>query len=146
MKKLTLDFYEQNSMSSIGISCQLTDYKMLFNINKTLKYQFKKEDNLVINVAKIKGSFSLYFFDDLSNERKIYLLSNNDNGNILISELKQFDYFFIVDSNADDDYMNEIAKKIKGISQVIFTQNIDLEKVKNYDVFCEEFDSHIDTI
>ena len=44
MKKLTLDFYEQNSMSSIGISCQLTDYKMLFNINKTLKYQFKKED------------------------------------------------------------------------------------------------------
>jgi len=144
MKKLTLEFEEPAPWQTIGISSQLADYKLVFRINKALKTEFKRFDNFVAGTAKMKGEFSLYVFNDKANRLKIFLLSNKSNGNILIREFRQLDYFFIIDGEPEGRYLKDTVNKLREIPDVLFTQMIDMETVKNYSALTEAFELHVD--
>lgn len=146
MKKLTLEFEEQNSYHIIGISSQIPDYKLLFHINKIMKLQFVRVDDFEIMQKVFKGSYSLYIHQDQNDRLDFFLLSNKKGGKSLITEFKQLDFFFIIDGDIDNSSLKEISTNLRKIPQVLFTQIIDLEGIKNYSVLFESFELHLDKV
>jgi hypothetical protein len=146
MKKLTLEFDDLQAWFTIGISSQLPDYKLLFRINKALQVKFIRVDDFAVNLPKMKGIFSLYAHYDVVNKIDFFLLSNRNEGKVLLSEFKQLDYFFIIKDETGSDLIDEYKSKIKTIEEVMFTQIIDIESAKNYPIVAEGFEMHLDEI
>jgi len=146
MKKLTLDFDEPNGYSAIGISSQLADYKLLFHVNRILKLQFIRVENFEINNKYFSGNFSLYIHQDQNNRLDFFLMANKSDGKVLVSEFKQLDFLFIIEGEIDPVFISNITSKLRKIPQVLFTQEIDIEGIKNYSVLSEAFEMHLDRV
>lgn len=146
MKKITLEFEDLQSWFTIGISCQLPDYKLLFRINKVLKTNFSRVEDFKIDVAKFKGNFSVYWYFDNINQVECFLISNRNEAKVLLNEFKQLDYFLIIRDEFGSELLEEYKGKIKEIKEVLFTQIIDIESIKNYAALAEAFEIHIDKI
>jgi hypothetical protein len=146
MKKLTLEFEDLESWFTLGISCQLPDYKLLFRINKNLKVQFKRVESFQVNLPEFKGTFSLYAYYDSINEVECFLLSNHMNSKSLVSEYKQLDYFLLLRDRSESDLLLQYKDKIRKINEVIFTQAIDIEALKNHNILAEALEIHMEKI
>jgi len=146
MKKLVLDFEEPNGYIAIGISSQMADYKLLFHINKFLKLQFSRVDDFEIKNKFFSGNFSLYIHQDQNDRLDFFILSNKSKGKALVSELKQLDYLFIIDGDIDPALVKDISSGLRKLPQIIFTQIIEFDSIKNYSVLSEAFEKHLDSI
>lgn len=146
MKKLTLEYNNIEAWHAIGISCQLADFKLIFQINKKLKIRFSRVEDFAVKIDKINGRFSLYTYFDTINQVEILLLSNRNESKILLSDYKQLDYFLIIRDESGDLVLDEYKVKIKEINEVLFTQIIEIESVKNYSLFAEALEMHLDSI
>ena len=146
MKKLTLVFDDDFHWEIIGISCQLADYKLVFKINKELKTAFKRVEDFKTQAGKSNKAYSLYVFNDESNQLSFYLLSNKSENLHLVSEYSRLDYFLIVEGEPEDKFLKEISKKLKAIPEVLFTQIIDTSTIKNFSQLSEDFELHIDSL
>lgn len=143
-KKLKLDFEECSHFDAIGISCQLADYKLLFHINKQMKYKFKRVPNFKVVQKNLAKEFSLYQHPEPENHRNLFLLANKNSNLSLIPEFHQLDYFLVIDGESDSKFLRSLAKQLRKIDQIILTQIIDLESIKNYDDLASNFEYHID--
>jgi len=146
MKKLTLDFEEPNDYIVIGISSQIPDYKLLFHVNKLLKMQFVRVDNFEIKQKNFSGSYSLYIHRDQNDHLDFFLLANKTSGKVLIPQYKQLDYFFIIDGDTDPSLIKELSSGLRKLTQILFTQVIELEGIKDYSVLAEAFEIHLDKV
>ena len=52
MSKLSLNFEEDYSFLLIGISCHAKDYRLCWELNKLLNFDFARADDLEINSKK----------------------------------------------------------------------------------------------
>ncbi|MBN2747404.1 MAG: IPExxxVDY family protein [Bacteroidales bacterium] len=145
MKKLTLDYEAPQQMQTLGISCQLADYKLIFRINKQLNIKFVRLESLTVNAGRFLGTYSLYHYYDAENELNIYLLSNKTDNGVLISDFKQLDYFLILRGEyADEEIVLSYKTQLRKVEEVLFLQTIDMEAIKNYLLFAEAFEMHIE--
>ncbi len=145
MKKLTLDYEAPQQMQTLGISCQLADYKLIFRINKQLNIKFVRLESFTVNAGRFSGTYSLYHFYDSENEMDIYLLSNKMDNGVLISDFKQLDYFLILRGEyVDEDLLLSYKIQLRQVDDILFLQTIDIESIKNYLLFAEAYELHIE--
>ena len=145
-KKLVLDFEEEVSYSFIGISSSLKDYKLNFFMNKISGFDFKRVDSFKFSFNKQEFNYSLYIYIDNDNMRNYYLISNKDNAVRLVKDFIIFDYILILDGEIEEDYVSELAKKIKTVPGVMLSSVLDDEIFNKIPNLRAKFDMHMDTI
>jgi len=145
-KKLMLDFEDEISYSFIGISSSLKDYKLNFFINKLSGFDFKRVDSFIFSFNNQKFYYSLYIYIDHDNMHNYYLISNKHNAVRLVKDFIVFDYILIMDGEIDDDYVFELAKKIKTVPGVMLSSVLDNEIFDKIPKLRSEFDLHLDAV
>ncbi len=129
MKKYLLNFSTEstNNIYAAGISCTEPDYKLCWLLNNTLNTDLTKSDDIVIsNKDNTNDSFLLYkyIYDDI--DLQLFLISNKNEGRILLDKLKNIDYIFVMKGIDADSQIFSKLKTIESISIIPF--DISLQK------------------
>ena len=71
-----------------------------------------------------------------------YLLGNSDRGAKLIPSRKEIDFFLLIKNAISFDRVNEIAKVLRSIPNVVGVFNQEMELIKDMDVLLEVIELH----
>lgn len=118
-----------------GINSPLEDYRLCWQLNQILDWQLKRVEDIEFFQPKEKKyqQFSAYQYINDLDYYTIEIIKNKNEGNILIPEMKNFDYIFLF--QGEDDYFNknEITQALKQIKDIqsIFEINKDTIKSKH---------------
>ena len=153
ISKLNLEDFCNEVFSLFAIHTDLDDYRLAYFLNKHLGINlFRKTFDL--DFVNSKGSFSVFEYIDQTNFLKWSLISNIYNYNFstkasnddlfvesnnlvqkvnLLTEYKNVNYLLKIENNESQVDLEDIAKEIKSISQVItlYDINKDLKNKEN---------------
>ncbi len=132
--KLVVD-YEFN-FKLLGLISTAKDYKLAWSINIALAIKLVKNQDLKIEFVNDKHLIiSNYIFE--TENSSLRLLKNktlevvDPAFSYLLPELKDFDYFIIIEDSADSFSATEVINKIKKISWIQYIAKLDTVKLKS---------------
>ena len=144
-KKQVLKSSIDSDVSLIGITCQLKSYRLSFSINKALRFQFRRIDDLEVpgfNGSDMLGyPFLVYDHPDLKN--LFCLVSNYHPQKKLITSMRQVDYFLVARNPLDRYTKGSLMEKLRKISQVVAVYEINPNSNKDMDQLLEDLELHI---
>lgn len=133
MKTKKLKYKPQFNFKLIGISSSEEDYKISWRLSKILKSEFIKSESLQI----IDPRFTEYLvFSVFENEDKyklpdIKLVANKGIEGFLIEELKNIDFFIIVNNDEETDFDEIIIENLKKEDGITAVFSLDPDKLKS---------------
>lgn len=138
MAKLKLDFEYEIDFFLLGLSCHLPDYRLAYILNKELKIDLVRQQDLDLKTSKSKdkGFYSYYQYDNEELYTTIGLIANRSEVGYYVPELKQMDYFLqLWLPNFEEEELNDVMLKLKKSQQILACINIDVESLKSKNNF-----------
>jgi len=143
-RKLKFEVRQETEVSVIGIVSLLKDYRLVWNINQSLKINLSKKNDLAFSPGgKQDLFFSFYHGQDLDNKLEYYLLSNGQKGSNLIAEKKEFNYFMLLQGPLMDTFAAEAISKLRQIPNLISAYIIHSSSIKSISALLEEIELHM---
>jgi hypothetical protein len=138
MAKNKLDISYEIDFDLIAINASIKEYKLAWVLNKSLGWDLAKKNNIEIEFTGNKSlSVSNYFY---KTEYQSFRLIKNRAEDLeeqfnafLIPELKNFDYFVMLENESDSFDLNSFISKIKQIPFVQFAVIVDTAALKSRD-------------
>lgn len=141
-----------NDYSLIGIHSSEEDYRLAFLLNMHLLTKFSKSKH-DLDFKNRSDSFSIFEFEDDSNQLTNFLISNKfigdatgsletnlfskkisySNVSYLIPEKRKVDYFLKIEGDISDTELNKTIYKINNINQVITSYKINPSSLRSKD-------------
>lgn len=136
MKKNKLVVNYGYDFELLGLISLAKDYKMAWAINQAISIKLVKNQDLKIEFVNDKNLIiSNYIFE--TENSKLRLLKNKALENtdpsfsFLLPELKNFDYFILIEDKAESFSIKELIAKIKDVPIVQYIAKLDTEKIKS---------------
>jgi hypothetical protein len=126
------DFFENARL--LGIVASLEQYRLCWNLNQILNFDFRINNNLEIHLNKKTRHyfFPVYEYGQQSGTIKHYIYSNEDDGEYLLPEFKHLDFLWLMkDDIMEDDEVKLFIDSIKTIPSVQMVVELTNEKIKN---------------
>jgi len=127
IKKHTIEFETDYEYDMIGICAHHSDYRIVWEINEQLEFQFIKNPEL-FNIWNSKGvllsEHPYYLFKDIENYTTFFLITNKHHNEFLIPEKKQIDFFIFILNNQIYP-LQELITKLKNLNTVIAAYSFD---------------------
>ncbi len=124
MKKNVLQLDFEYEFTLFSIVSPLKDYRICWHLNKIIHGNFLRKNDLEINIKKLKkiNRFSLFNHTDAISKVSYNLVSNKNLGTYLVKELKQIDFFLIINGYISDIEKKDLLTSLKGIDalQTVF--------------------------
>jgi hypothetical protein len=129
----------------IGIACHHKDYRLSYLLNKKLDFVFSKQQDLVITLKDRKepASFSFYYYKDEDQGISYLLISNRSEEYVLLPELKQLDFLFMVEGNVKKSRNDQLLKAVSSIPNVLTAYEINLTTIRNYGSLLTDIELHL---
>jgi hypothetical protein len=129
----------------IGVSCHLMDYRLSHLLNKELGFNFRKEDDLKINVSAIKQAvpFSFYTYKDEDQRNSYNLISNFSQDVILVPEFKHTDFIMLIEGDLKKNKKDALLKAIRSVQKVVTAFEIKVTDIKNPETFLTDIEMHL---
>lgn len=128
-----------------GINSSVEDYRLCLYLNQSLNWNLKRVHDIEFYSSQIKGfkHFNAYMYQNEADFYTLELIQNKNSGNILIPELKNIDFLFLL--HGEDEYFEKEAfstllSKIQGVQSVI-QLNINTLKSK-HNLLIRHFNEH----
>ncbi len=146
MNKINLVQNLAKEVDMIGISTSLKDYRLSLFINNTFSLCLKKLNDFDADyiVKKDNSRFSVYYYNDIDNLTKYFLLSNKCNLSVLIPSYKQADFFMIMLSSVLKNNTDEIINKIKKIKNIQTAFPVDKSQIKIFNSLINGLTYHLE--
>lgn len=118
-----------------GINSSIEDYRLCLQLNQRLRWNFKRVQDIEFYSSQIKGfkHFNTFKYKNEADFYTLELIQNKNSGNILIPELKNIDFLFLLHGESeyfDIEAFTEALGKISGVQSAI-RLNIDSLKSKH---------------
>jgi len=115
-----LNYLPDYNFKILGIISDEKDYKLVWNINNNLKWDFVREENyqLYNNKSKSERQFPHFSFTNDENYTTYKLLANKHEGLPLLEELKNIDYLLIIYDESGSENIPELTEKLKKIDSI----------------------------
>ena len=120
-RKHLLDFENEIEFDLIGICTPHPDYRVVWDINSTLKWQLEKAPDLfeMSNKKGLSHSKHTYFYwKDEENYVEYYFIRNKSENKFLIPEYHQIDYFIII-NNLQLETVEELVQRMKKVGNIM---------------------------
>lgn len=130
MAKLTLELDEDYSFKLIGINCHIKDYRLCWEINEALDFDFVKEEDYEIITKSQKQGYSFYSYLDEENHIDYYLISNRGEFGRLIPEEKS-DFLLLIKGSLTKGQLNQIGEQLHRIKNILTAYPIEVENLKS---------------
>ena len=150
MSKYTLDAEYDFDFSLLAISAYVPDYKMCIEVNRLLNIELMRDAPIELSHKNISSPllFSCFSFLDEEEQSECILLSNKSTNTVasskraapslfteerqdvkflLVPELAQTDFLFILKADNHRDLIYNIQNKLKSITFALSVQKIDPE-------------------
>lgn len=133
MNKLTLKYEPDYDFVLIAITAPLKDYKLCYKINKQLLIQFYRVDELCLQftIADDPVYFSKFHYKAARTDTDLYLLANKGTEGLLIPEMKNADFFILIQNYIDKEDLERIMVGLNQISEVLVAIEVDPKKLKS---------------
>ena len=135
MKKSILKIQHDYSFRLIGLVTPEKDYRIGWFINEYGKIDLSRKDDIVID--KKEQSKKLFFcrFQYFSEEDKVeyILLCNKCNGDHLIPEWKEIDYFLKISGDFLEQQLDELVESLSIIPGVQLVKEVKADSLKSID-------------
>ncbi len=117
----------------IGISSHENDYRISWAINKFcgLKLVKDKDHCIVDNRYPDSLVFSQFIYNDEDSILSYRLIANRCMDGFLIGEMRNIDYFFLIQGEISTEFTADLTKKISKLSMVNAAFQIDPNKLKS---------------
>ncbi len=132
-RKKNIKFEQDFEGVIFGIISQLKDYRLCWHINKQLDLDLRRLNDLeIINRRKNKTAiYSLYKYENEMDKWVVNLVSNKYQGENLIPEMKQADFFLVIRGEVNNDHRQMISSSLKNISDTQLVILIDYATLKS---------------
>jgi hypothetical protein len=141
VKKIHLEGDFSEGYYLTGIVCSLPDFRMAYFINRQLQIQLKKYEDFSFFGGK-EQAFSWYHFFDNAQRREYFLIQNKRKEEILLPDLRNFDYLLLLYGNFSTAFREELLSKLRRTPAVAAAFFQDINQVKNGDMLIELNEIH----
>lgn len=120
----------------LGIVSAAREYKLAWNLNKTLGINLKKEHDAVIEF-KNKNNLQVSFLNHEANYHEVTQILNacketaNGKRTFLIPELSNYDYFLKLEGPHFEDAPDHVITAIKKLPVIQYVSNIEVNTLKS---------------
>ena len=129
---LAEEFFEDASL--LGIVAPQKDYQFCWQLNQSLGFHFRVNNDLEIQLTKKKRSyfFSIFEYKVPAITLTHYLYNNQYDGEYLLPEFKHLDFLWLIkgDPVAAEDLKN-LMQSVRTIQGVQLVTEMTNEKIKN---------------
>lgn len=136
---------EPASFTLVGISCHLPDYRLIFSLNKLLEFDFTRENDFKpasLNL-EVEEGYAFYLYCDEDQRLTYYLISNRNQGNLLLPAMKQLDFILVIEGELNKTSKEKLLSTFKAIPNVIIAFEIRFSELKNHESFLTDIEFHI---
>ena len=138
MGKNKLEINYEFNFDLVALNATVKEYKLAWGLNRFLHLNLTKRDNISLNFVQNRlMSISNYWHE--TDHLLIRLLKNRSEnsegrfGAFLLPEMKNFDYFLMIEDEADSFKINPFISRIKEIPFVQFAVTVDVAALKSKD-------------
>lgn len=131
MSKFVLNLEDQYEFTLIGISCHKKDYRLCWELNKSLNIDLVREEDLTVVDNKEELSFTFYRYLNREEYLDYYLIGNRSNNAILIPEQKMIDFWLKIEGDIYEEQKTTILNNLKGLPVVLTAFEINPESLKS---------------
>ncbi|MXV50064.1 IPExxxVDY family protein [Pedobacter sp. HMF7647] len=133
MNKLILKYEPDLDFILIAITAPLKDYRFCFKLNKELRIQFSRIDDLELQFGSGPEIqfFSRYYYQEPQTEVEFYLIANKGNEGWLIPEMKGTDYFILIRNYIDDEDREKFLGSVNKLNEVVSAVEVNPRKLKS---------------
>jgi len=131
MSKIQLKLEDDYDFCLIGISCHHKDYRLCYELNKSLEIDLEKDNDLVINKVSETVAFSLSLHLDEENHLEYYLIANKGTQGYLINEQKSADFFMMLKGVVNDNDVQQLITTLKSMNIILAAFEIQPESLKS---------------
>jgi hypothetical protein len=145
-KKLLLETRSEPAFFTlVGISSPLKDYRLSYLMNLSLESGLKKIDDFVtiLSGKKETDTFSLFYHRDEDQRNSYFLLSNRNQENFLLPEMRQMDFLLIIEGEFKKARKESLLKNIRNIQNVIASYEIRFSDLKNIENLLMDLELHM---
>lgn len=135
MKKQKLQVDYEYNFYLVGIIFPEKEYKLAWHLNRLLKINLAKNDDIIHNLMDFNLNISNFSY---STEHTIWRLLRNkclpeveNTSNYLLPELKDFDFIFQIEGDTETMDTPLILKNIQSVPKCRYAIQLSIEKLKS---------------
>lgn len=120
----------------IAITTTLRDYRVCYLINKYLQFDFRKIDDLKVDIYKNSAElvfFSRYHCHWETTETDFYFITNRGSDGLLIPEMREADYFMMIKNYIDEKELDDIVYRLNQLPEIVTAIKINPKKIKSHE-------------
>lgn len=157
MSNKTLKIDYNYNFELVGISDNIPDYKLCWILNTVLNWRLEKKQDININHAKtkhlynnapqlfeqnqiIESNHTLYAYKDESNAINYRIITNKNNGLLLLPELPKINHLLLIDDWIEENKLTYILEKINQIPFISTAFKLNFKKFSNKQNLIFEYD------
>lgn len=126
--KLDFDF----DFVLIAITTPLKDYRLCYKVNSIAKTDFRKIEDLTLTFKENTVKYHARFLYKMPNsDCQYYLIANKGSDGLLISEMREVDYFIIIKDFIDEEDLSMFLNRLKSINEIQAAVEISPERLKS---------------
>ncbi len=136
MKKNRLVADVQYDFLLMGIIAGIKEHRLAWILNQTGYFHFVKEPDIVLEFSD-NTKIVISNYTDSSDLHQHYLVrnrlvsSNSPKNQLVLSELKEFDFFLKLHTSVDDFNFDPVISSLKSNPAINYLIKLDLSKVKH---------------
>lgn len=135
MKKNKLESEYEFDFDLIGIVCNKKEYKLAWHLNGSLGVELEKQKDIKIEFANNTSMLiSNYFYESEFVQIELLknrLVSGGAMNQLLLPELKQFDFFVKFKDETGDMNSENVSVSIRDIPIIEYTMKLNFDKLKS---------------
>jgi hypothetical protein len=134
LKKQKLSVTANNEFSALGIASAEKDYRLCYQINKSLQLELERSANITVFDTASKKSYEVlcYYYNDKEQGARLYFVKNRQEQFIIIPQYKQADYFFLLQS-LHKSYYDTFKKSLTELKSIQSVFPIPDQNITNID-------------
>jgi hypothetical protein len=147
-KKMRLDIALQYDYLVVGISSQLNEHRLGYNLNQSLGIDLKRLEDLPAYFEKEKKihPFPLYTDNRNENFKVCFLLGCMNSGIKLFPQLKYYDYLFLYENPSPDWTEERVISSIRKITNVQLAKKLIPDEIKGINMVLVDLEMHLHDI
>ena len=119
-KKLILDFTPDYDFLLFAMVSFEKDYKFIWDLNENLLMDFVRTDDYSVYNKKLGEDcyYSSFIYTGHDNYINFRIISNKSDRGLMLEELKGIDFLMLVSGDYQENFENEILRKLKKLKSI----------------------------
>ena len=139
MRKNKLTVAPFDDIHLIGINSTLVDYKLAYHFNNTLKFNFIRLEEALLDTEL---PYAFFYYNAGENNNAYNLVAIRNKEHVCVKLNPQIDYLLVVRNHITEGKLSQLVKNIRSLTGVTYAYLMDLSKTPALELILERIEMH----